>query len=173
MAATFNFQVTAGWLGRIADNPGTGSATALTLGASASENPTVTIIPVEGEAFTKRLLTPISGNRIYFLAGRGLKPSRVLRLLARTYVDTSGERPVKFLNNPRYKDQYIEFRRIVLHIASLSLANALYAQQIVYEEAVPAPYPTDSSATDVTDTVISALKEGYLCSPRWREDPLS
>lgn len=165
VAATFNFQVTAGWLGRIADNPGTGSATALTLGASASENPTVTIIPVEGEAFARRMLTPLDGNDILFLAAGGLEPSRVLRLLARSYVDTSGERRDLILNNPRHKEEYIRFRRIVLHIASLSLAEALYGRQIVYEKVVPAPYPTDSSATDVAYTVINALKEGYLWQP--------
>lgn len=165
VAATFNFQVTAGWLGRIADNPGTGSATALTLGASASENPTVTIIPVVGEAFARRMLTPLDGNKILFFAAGGLEPSRVLRLLARSYVDTSGEHRDLILNNPRQKEEYIRFRRIILHIASLSLAEALYGRQIVYEEVVPAPYPTDSSATDVTGTVINALKEGYLWQP--------
>ena len=165
VAATFNFEVSAGWLGRLADNPGTGSAAVLTLGVSASENPTVTIIPVEGEAFTKRMLTPLDGNKALFLGQQGLDPSRILRLLAVSYVDTSGERRVNFRNDPRYKDQYIEFRRIVLHIASLHLADAIHPHQIVYEEVVPAPYPTDSSAPEATDTVISALKEGYLWQP--------
>jgi len=165
VAATFNFQVTAGWLGRLADNTATGSAAALTLGASASENPTVTIIPVEGEAFAKRMLTPLSGNRVLFLAVGGLEPSAILRLLARRYIDMSGEGGDHIRNNPRYKDQYIEFRRIILHIASLDLADALYSPQIVYEEVVPAPYPTDSSASEVTDTVIGVLKEGYLWQP--------
>jgi len=165
VAATFNFEVSAGWLGRLADNPGTGSAAVLTLGVSASENPTVTIIPVEGEAFTKRMLTPLDGNKALFLGRQGYEPARILRLLAHAYVDTRGERRVNFRNHPRFKDQYIEFRRIVLQISSLALTNAIHPEQIVYEEVVPAPYPTDSSAPEVTDAVISALKEGYLWQP--------
>ncbi len=165
VAATFNFQVSAGWLGRLADNPGTGSAAALTLGASASENPTITIIPVEGEAFTKRILTPLEGEKALFLGQQGYEPSRILRLMALAYVDTSGERRVKLRNNPKYKDEYIEFRRIVLQISSMTLADMIDPAQIVYEEVVPIPYPTDSSAQEVTDAVISALKEGYFWQP--------
>jgi hypothetical protein len=165
VAATFNFQVSAGLLGRVADNVGTGSAAALTLGASVSENPTVTIIPVEGEAFTKRLLSPMRDDVFLFLRQQGVEPTRMLRVLAQGYVDTSGEGRVNFRNNPKYKDQYIEFRRIVLHIGSLSLADAIQAHTIVYEEEIPAPHTTDSIAPGVTDTVIGALKEGYHWNP--------
>ncbi len=161
VAATFNFQVSAGWVGRLGDSPVPGSETSLTLGASASENPTITIIPVEGKDFTKRMLTPLSADKILFLTGQGLEPSRILRLLGNGYVDTRGERRL-LRNDPRFKDQYIEFRRIVLHIASLDLADVIRPYSIVYEEVVPTPYPTDSRAPEATDTVINAVKQGYF-----------
>jgi hypothetical protein len=33
-------------------------------GGSVAENPTISIAPIEGEEFTKRLLTPLSGNQV-------------------------------------------------------------------------------------------------------------
>ena len=160
VAATFNFQVSAGILTRLADNPGTGSAASLTLGASASENPTITIIPVEGRDFTQRILTPLFADNVLFLSGQGVDPSLIARLLCYVYVDTRGK-PRRLLNDPRFKNQYMEFRRIVLHIASLRLVNLIGQQTIQYNSLVPTPYPTDSRAPETTDTVISMIKEGY------------
>jgi hypothetical protein len=163
VAATFNFQVSAGILGRLADNTATGSVAtaALTLGASASENPTITIIPVEGRDFTQRMLTPLRAAKILFLSGQDLDPSTIARLLSSGYVDTRGERR-RLRNDPRFKDQYMEFRRIVLHIASLRLADMIGQHSIRYNEVVLTPYPTDSRAPETTDTVISMIKEGYF-----------
>src|ERR1700712_2294618 len=56
IAATFNFQVNAG----ATPSPGglAGAVLMPVFGGSASENPTISIVPIEGEEFTKRLLMP-------------------------------------------------------------------------------------------------------------------
>ena len=161
VAATFNFQLNAGWIGRLGEHPVPANQTSLTLGASASENPTVTIIPVEGKDFTKRLLTPLNSTKILFLTGQGVEPSKILRLVGHAFQDTRGPHR-RLLNDPRFKDQYIEFRRITLHLTSLALSDSIRQYSIVYEEEVPTPHLTDSPPTETTDTVIAALKAGYV-----------
>ncbi len=57
VAATFNFGFSAGATPAVA---GLAGASVLPIfGGSVSENPTISIVPIEGEEFTKRLLIPI------------------------------------------------------------------------------------------------------------------
>ena len=39
----------------------------LSLGASVSENPTLSIVPIQGEEFTRRVLTPMDASKFEFL----------------------------------------------------------------------------------------------------------
>ena len=66
-AATFDFRVNTGLTGILSEGPGPDSLS-FPLGSSAAENPTVTIIPVQGEEFAQPILTPITENNIHFLA---------------------------------------------------------------------------------------------------------
>ena len=67
IAATFNFQANAGATPALTGDVG---STILPLfGAAASDNPTISIVPMEGEEFTKRLLTPIQENKRPFYCG--------------------------------------------------------------------------------------------------------
>jgi hypothetical protein len=61
IAATFDWTSTLAIGGQIQETKGTNFLD-LTLGASASENPTFSIVPVTGKQFTKRVLTPFTEN---------------------------------------------------------------------------------------------------------------
>ncbi len=125
IAATFDFRVNTGLTGILSEIPSTNSL-ALTLGTSVSENPTVSIIPIQGEAFTKRLLTPIAENRVQFFVQQGVDPGILLRLMAYgIFVEDDGSR--RFLvNRPNRVEEYREFRQRVLHLSSLQYTRQLY-----------------------------------------------
>lgn len=65
IAATFNFQASAG----ATPSPGglAGAVISPVFGGSVAESPTISIVPIEGEEFTKRLLTPFSQNKLTLL----------------------------------------------------------------------------------------------------------
>jgi hypothetical protein len=61
VAATFDFRSSGGVGGQVFENGGPVFAKnfyLFNLGASVAENPTVSIIPIQGEEFSKRILTP-------------------------------------------------------------------------------------------------------------------
>jgi hypothetical protein len=63
IAATFDFRMNAGATPALT---GEASKTLMPVfGGSVAENPTISIVPIEGEEFTKRLLTPLSGNQVH------------------------------------------------------------------------------------------------------------
>ena len=57
IAATFNFQFNAGATPAVTGE--IGSLMTPVFGGTISENPTISIVPIEGEEFTRRMLTPI------------------------------------------------------------------------------------------------------------------
>lgn len=129
IAATFDFRTNSGITGVFTDNPGADSLT-LTMGTSASENPTISIIPVQGEEFTKRLLTPMDETKFEFLVHQGIDPAIILRLMARgILIDGYGENTF-LLNLPHRGEEYKEFRRRVLHLSSLNLTRNLHVGTI-------------------------------------------
>jgi len=133
IAATFDFRLNTGLTGVLSENPGFDSLS-LTLGASAAENPTVSIIPIQGEEFTRRLLTPIYDNKVEFLANQGVDPAIILRLLARgMYLEENDTRRF-LLNQPHRPEEYREFRQRVLHLSSLRLTRNLFIGPIQKEE---------------------------------------
>ena len=110
----------------LTQSPGLDSL-ALTLGASVSENPTITIIPIQGKEFATRLLTPISENTIQFLWQQGTDPAILLRLMARGIIlkDDEGQRRF-LLNQPHRKAEYREFRQRVMHLSWLQSERNLF-----------------------------------------------
>lgn len=125
IAATFDFRVNTGMMGLLAGSPGADSLS-LTLGSSAAENPTVTIIPIQGEEFTKRLLTPITEKTILSLGQQEIDPAILFRLVSEgILLEDNGQR--RFLSNqPRRKEEYREFRRRVMHLSSLHSERQLF-----------------------------------------------
>jgi hypothetical protein len=72
VAATFDFRVNAGIIGRINRGPNPQDALVdLQYGTEIAENPTVTIVPIAGEEFTKRILRPLDESHFDFLVRQG------------------------------------------------------------------------------------------------------
>jgi hypothetical protein len=80
IAATFDFRASAGAtpaLGGLA-----GQALMPIFGGSVAENPTISIVPIEGEEFTKRLFTPFQQSKLTLLLRQRIDIDLLLRLMA-------------------------------------------------------------------------------------------
>jgi len=133
IAATFDFSVNTSFGGSIVENPGLDTLT-LSFGSSASENPTVSIIPVQGEQFTRRLLTPMDETKLEFLIHQGIEPALILRLIARGIVLNGYGESGFLLNMPHKTEEYKEFRKRVLHLSALNYARNLHVGPIHYND---------------------------------------
>jgi len=133
IAATFDFRVRGGLIGQALHEDLFG----INVGSEAAENPTATIIPVQGEEFTRRVLLPLDHPRFEFLAHQPYHLSALLRMAVREVNvanETAGQRVI--INSPGYREDYREFRRLVLHLAYLYSTHHLYIGPIVYEERI-------------------------------------
>jgi len=156
VAATFDFRTSGGIGAQLFDNGGPVGAKnfyTFNLGASVSENPTISIVPVQGEEFTKRLLTPMDESKFEFLISQGIEPAIILRLMARGIGVEQGDTRTFLLNLPHLRDEYREFRRRVLHLSSVNVGRNLQVGPIEYDE--PWPLPLDHPLT------AQALDKGY------------
>jgi hypothetical protein len=168
VAATFDFRVKAGVLGRISrgvvsDDP----LVDLNYGTEVAENPTVTIVPVSGEEFTKRILRPLDETHLNFLVRQGFDLSMVLRLLGRGILIDSEEAPAILFNTPSRREDYTEFRRRLLHLASLDFQKRLYITPVVYEEAFPVSLEKGLTPAEV----VAAIDRGYRWSVPTNDQP--
>lgn len=84
VAATFDFRTTPGIRGGFGPAPAARERPLnLEYSASVAENPTITIVPITGEEFTKRVLRPLDEDKFEFLIRQGYDINMVLRLMAR------------------------------------------------------------------------------------------
>ena len=161
VAATFDFRTNIGIRGGF--GPSTDPSERplnLEYGASVAENPTVTIVPISGEEFTKRILRPLEESHFDFLAHQGFDINMILRLMARGMVLEEGEKGRRvWFNAPGRREEFTGFRQRLLHLASLQQARTLYIEPLTYEE--PFPVALDRALTPVE--VVAALDKGY----RW------
>lgn len=162
VAATFDFRSNAGITGELFQGVFAGAPQGFTknfytfnLGVSVSENPTVNIIPIQGEDCTKRILAPMDEAKLGFLLHRGVNPAMLLRLMTEAIlVERQGEDIVTVLpNHPSHIDGYSEFRRRVSHLSALYLQHLLHVAPLRFEE--PWPLPLDHVLTE------QALNKGY------------
>lgn len=126
--------------------------------------PTITIIPVEGEEFTKRILSPVEARKVAFLFRQGVEPAILLRLMGQELVLKKETGFSVLRNDPAEVAQYTEFRRRVLHISSLKFWEGLHVGRIFYQEVLPISFPEDSAAPEVLqalDEVLEAAEKGY------------
>ena len=155
IAATFNFQVTAGATPPLGGTSG-GFALSPVFGTLLAENPTFSIVPIEGEEFTKRLLTPFPESILTMLLRQGADVDLVLRLMAGEYrtEEVKGEK-VSYYNKPSDPRGYPSFRRIVLHLSTVQDRNALYAEPLIFEESWTEP------AASLTPETLQALTKEF------------
>lgn len=131
IAATFNFQFNAGatpaFTGEV------GSLMTPVFGATLSENPTISIVPIEGEEFTRRLLTPFQENKLTMLLRQGVDVDLLLRLLAGELRLNSGPEAGIYENKPAAVDGYRVFRQAVLHLSSIQDRHRLFVEPLLFE----------------------------------------
>lgn len=168
VAATFDFRTSAGLRGGL--GPATDAVErplTLEYGTSVAENPTVTIVPIAGEEFTKRILRPLDESHFDFLVRQGFDLSMILRLVSRGIAIDGGESPTILFNTPSRKEEYTEFRRRLLHLSSLDFTRKLRIGTIMYEEAYPVAL--DRAMTPVE--VVAALDKGYRWTTPAKDQP--
>jgi len=164
IAATFDWTTTVGASGQLEQSPGFNFLN-LNIGSSSSENPTFQIIPVSGEQFTKRILTPFKDTAFEFLIFQGANIAQVMRLMAAGIeIQAADGKFLRFIENrPRRPTEYDEFRRIALHLEWLSDHRQLFARSLVFEETLVA----DSAAVPRAEDITNGLNLGL----RWRQKP--
>jgi len=129
IAATLNFQANAGGTPALAGS--NGSILMPLFGGSVSENPTISIVPMEGEEFTRRMLTPLSENKLTLLLRQNFDVDLLLRMVTLEFRTASKDGV--YHNRPRNKQDYTAFRRIALHLSSIQDHDQLYAEPLIFE----------------------------------------
>lgn len=132
IAATFNFQFNAGATPAMTGE--TGSMMTPVFGGTVSENPTISIVPIEGEEFTRRLLAPFQESKLTMLLRQGADVDLVLRLLAAELrIKGSGHETV-YANRPSDVDGYQKFRQFVTQISSVQDRHDFFVEPLQYEQ---------------------------------------
>lgn len=154
VAATFDFRVSAGATPTLTGEHG---RTLVPLfGGSVAENPTISIAPIEGEEFTKRLLTPFQESKLTLLLRQGVDIDLLLRLMAKELRLKDHGQEIAYRNSPSDKTGYDMFRKVVLHLSAIQDANRLYAEAMTFERTWTIP------AESVTAEGFAALEQQYL-----------
>ena len=154
IAATFDFRVSAGATPAL-----TGDASRALMpifGGSVAENPTISIAPIEGEEFTKRLLTPFQETKFLLLLRQRYDIDLLLRLMAQELRITEHGQEVAYRNTPGDRASYEMFRRVVTHLSAIQDQNQLHAEPLVYYRTWTIP------ADSVTAEGFLALQKEYL-----------
>jgi len=113
------------------------------LGAGREESPTVSIVPMQGEEFTQRLLTPFQEQKVTMLLEQGYDVDALLRMMAaeiRLAREGNWEEVDICANRPSDRDGYAAFRRVMAHLSSIQDRHALRIEPLVlrYNWTLPA-----------------------------------
>ncbi len=153
VAATFDFRFTAGATPALA---GLASTQILPLiSGNVAENPTISIAPIEGEDFTKRLLTPFQESKLTLLLRQGVDIDLLLRLMAKELRLKGKGGAVAYRNNPSDQVGYEMFRRVVLHLSAIQDHNSLHVEPLIIERNWTIP------ADSVTAEGFKTLEQEY------------
>jgi hypothetical protein len=142
IAATYKLSVNAGFGGALTGERG--GLLVPVVGASAEENPTISIAPIQGEEFTQRLLTPFQEQKLTLLLRQGYDVDALLRLLGaeiRLENQGSGEVTVHY-NRPSDRQGYAVFRRVVAHLSTIQDRHALYVEPLHFQYSWTIPADT-------------------------------
>lgn len=153
IAATYNVTFNAGATPALTGN--SGGLMMPVFGGSVAENPTVSIVPVEGEAFTKRMLAPLQENKLTLLLRQGMDVDMALRLMAQEFRTFREGEEVAYTNKPSDRTGYSFFRRLVLHLSSIQDRNRLYVEPMFFTQSWTLP------ASAITPEGFAALEQGY------------
>lgn len=152
IAATFTFTANAG------ATPALGGLAGATLmpifGGSLAESPTISIVPIEGEEFTKRLLTPFPQSKLTLLLRQHFDVDMLLRMMAQEVRMADGEQISIHRNSPADKAGYEMFRRVALHLSAIQDHNHLFAEPLMLSHSWALP-----ASSIVPDSFQSLQKE--------------
>jgi len=154
IAATFDFRIHAGATPAL-----TGEASRALMpifGGSVAENPTISIVPIEGEEFTKRLLTPFLETKFLLLLRQRYDIDLLLRLMAQDLRIKQDGEEIAYRNKPMDRTGYEMFRRVVSHLSAIQDQNQLYTEPLVYNRTWTIP------ANSVTAEGFQSLQKEYL-----------
>lgn len=154
IAATFDFRVSAGVTPALTGEASRGLMPIF--GGSMAENPTISIVPIEGEEFTKRLLTPYQETKFLLLLRQRYDIDLLLRLMAQELRIRENGQEVAYRNTPADRNGYEMFRRVVTHLSAIQDQNQLHAEPLVYNRTWTIP------ANSVTAEGFQALQKEYL-----------
>ena len=171
IAATFDFRFSAGATPALTGDAG--GALVPTFGGSIAENPTISIVPIQGEEFTKRLLTPFHHSKLALLLRQHFDVDLMLRLMAqevrlqpqkqqieqqRMHNNKSDQHtrhqrrrlqnygtPTTYRNNPSDQVEYEMFRRVALHLVAIQDQNQLYAERLTFKRTWTIPADGEST----------------------------
>jgi hypothetical protein len=153
VAATFDFRFSAGGTPALTGNAG--GILMPVFGGSVAENPTISIVPIEGEEFTKRLLTPFQQSKFTLLLRQRFDIDLLLRLMAQEVRVQQSMEHVAYRNRPSDTTGYEMFRRVVLHLSAIQDQNQLYVEPLTLEQAWTIP------AGSVTAEGFQALEKEF------------
>lgn len=154
IAATFDFRVNAGAGPALTGE--SGNTVVPFFGGSVAENPTISIVPIEGEDFTKRLLTPFNEGKMILLLRQRFDIDLLLRLMAQEVrVKENGEER-SYPNTPGDRTGYETFRRVVLHLSAIQDKNQLFAEPLFFDRMWTIP------ASSVSAEGFQSLQKEYL-----------
>jgi len=172
IAATFDFRFSAGASPALTGDAG--SALVPIFGGSVAENPTISIVPIQGEEFTKRLLTPFHHSKLALLLRQHFDIDLMLRVMAQEVrlqsqkQQTSHQRiknsnesdhynhhqrrrlqyreaPITYRNSPSDQVGYEMFRRVALHLSAIQDQNQLYAERLTFKRTWTIPADNNST----------------------------
>lgn len=132
IAATFNFQFNAGATPALTGNAG--MLMTPIFGGTVSENPTISIVPIEGEEFTRRLLTPFQESKLTMLLRQGADIDLVLRLIAGELRIKSTKQDIVYTNCPKDVDGYRKFRQLVTQLSTIQDRHNLFVEPLQFEQ---------------------------------------
>lgn len=154
IAATFDFRVNAGATPTLTGEAG--RTLIPVFGGSVAENPTITIVPIDGEEFTMRLLTPFNESKLILLLRQRFDVDLLLRLMAQEVRLLENGRELSFPNSPAGRAGYETFRRVVLHLSAIQDHNQLFSEPLLVTRSWTIP------AASVTAEGFQALEKEYL-----------
>lgn len=132
IAATMHFQAN---LGATPVLTGSNGSTLMPfIGAVASEDPTISIVPMQGEEFTKRMLAPLTEDKLAMLLRQNVEVDLLLRLAVLEYRTRENGREEVYHNSPKNLADYTLFRQIALHLSSIQDRNELYFEPVTFEQ---------------------------------------
>ena len=153
IAASYNFQFNAGATPAFTGE--NGSVMTPVFGGTISENPTISIVPIEGEEFSRRLLTPIQENKLTMLLRQGADVDLILRLLAGELQIHSGGQRGFYRNKPDDAAGYRLFRQVVLHLSSIQDRHKLFVEPLMFDQQWTLP------AESLTAIQMAALQKDF------------